>query len=597
MPPAPGSPVGRSDDAIIFDGVSKSFARGKQRRPALKGVSFRVGAGSITGLVGPDGAGKTTTMRLVAGLMRPDDGRVSVFGADTVADARRVRRIIAYMPQRFGLYEDLTVSENLDLYADLQGLPMVDRRAKFDRLMEMSGLAPFVDRLAGRLSGGMKQKLGLMCSLLSSPRLLILDEPTIGVDPASRRDLWRIVSDTVKRDGVTVLLSTAYLDETSRCDDVVVLHHGERLDAGPPGRFLDRVTGRCFLIPSGGAERREIQLRVMALPGVIDALPQAGGVRVVVSPGAPAATLTHLKTQRHATEAPARFEDAFIDLLRRDSPPDAVTAAPADENPTNPAISAGARAPVITVEKACRRFGSFVAVDDVSFTVDKGEIFGLLGANGAGKTTTFRMLCGLLPASSGALRVAGVDMRRASASARARIGYMSQQFSLYRELRVRDNLRFFAGAYGLRARRRRERIDWAVHEFELAPMLGMVSADLPLGFKQRLSLACALMHEPEVLFLDEPTSGVDLLARREFWRRIDLLARGGVTVLITTHFMEEAEQCDLVVIMREGKIVVRGAPDEIRTRVGGVAGPAASLEDAFLALVERGEASDGAPTP
>ncbi|RMD66174.1 MAG: ABC transporter ATP-binding protein, partial [Planctomycetota bacterium] len=249
------------------------------------------------------------------------------------------------------------------------------------------------------------------------------------------------------------------------------------------------------------------------------------------------------------------------------------------------------QAPVIVVENATRRFGSFTAVHEASFTVHKGEIFGLLGANGAGKTTTFRMLCGLLPATSGSLHVAGVNMRRAPARAKARIGYMSQRFSLYRELTTQDNLRFFAGAYGLRGRRRHERIEWAIHEFDLASVLHVVSANLPHGFQQRLAFACALMHEPDVLFLDEPTSGVDLLARREFWRRISSLAQQGVTVLVTTHFMEEAEQCDRIVIMRAGRILAAGAPDEIRVRAGRGAAPAASLEDAFLAILEHTEAS------
>ncbi|RMD64604.1 MAG: ABC transporter ATP-binding protein, partial [Planctomycetota bacterium] len=313
-PSASSALTASSGDAIVFEHVVKTFSKGSARRHALQGLSFQARPGRVTGLVGPDGAGKTTTMRLAAGLLRPDEGRVAIFGLDSVRDADRAKRLVAYMPQRFGLYEDLTVAENLALYADLHGLPSSQRRPLFDELLTTTGLAPFTSRLAGRLSGGMQQKLALSCSLLSDPRLLLLDEPTSGVDPASRRDLWRIVLNVVRRRNVAALVSTVYMDETQRCDHVVMLRQGRALDAGPPEQFLQRVQGRCFLIPAHSEQRRTVQLHVSTLPGVVDAPLQANGVRVVLSPDAPPETRSAIASHNGAAVTP-RFEDAFIDLL------------------------------------------------------------------------------------------------------------------------------------------------------------------------------------------------------------------------------------------------------------------------------------------
>jgi len=566
---------------LELEQVAKRFRAGKRKVQALRGVSLTMRAGLVMGLVGPDGAGKTTLMRLVAGLLAPDGGRITVLGLDATRRSLEVQGMLGYMPQRFGLYEDLSVQENLDLYADLQGVPAQARGARYAELMQMTGLGPFTGRLAGRLSGGMKQKLGLACALVRAPQLLVLDEPTVGVDPVSRRELWAIVRRLVDREGTSVLLSTAYLDEAERCDEVVLLHDGEVLIQGRPLELSERMRGRAFTVRVEGAARRRMQEALVREPGVIDALIHGDDLRIVTESGARPAALAGLS----ATPAAPRFEDAFVSLLHErlgagESGPSAgMKAATEDADPPADEV-------VIDVRGAQRRFGDFYAVKDVSFEVRRGEIFGLLGANGAGKSTTFRMLCGLLPASAGSLRVAGVDLRSAAAAARARVGYMSQKFSLYGNLSVRQNVEFFAGAYGLRGARRAAREGWALGEFGLAEEADAASADLPLGFKQRLAMACALMHEPEILFLDEPTSGVDPLARRAFWRRIGALARRGVTVMVTTHFMEEAEYCDRLAIMAAGEILAIGTPAEIkgRGRVPGEAEP--TMEDAFVRLIQ-----------
>ncbi len=578
--------------ALETKSLSKRFVAGGREVQALRDVSFRVRHGIVTGLVGPDGAGKTTLMRLAAGLLVPASGSITVLGMDASRDSLRVQSALGYMPQRFGLYEDLSVQENLDLYADLQGVPRQERRDRYAELMRMTGLERFMQRLAGRLSGGMKQKLGLACTLVRAPRLLLLDEPTVGVDPVSRRELWAIVDRLVRDEGMSVLLSTAYLDEAERCDDVVLLHDGSVLAAGEPAALTARMQGRAYALTAPGANKRDVLARASALPGVIDGVIQADHVRLVTEQAqAPdiGALLAAFPGAR-IEPVPPRFEDGFVALLRAARP--APAAAPGASETIAAETNAGEV--MIEVHDVKRRFGDFYAVDGVSFDVHRGEVFGLLGPNGAGKSTTFRMLCGLLPASAGTLRVAGVDLRRAASAARGRIGYMSQKFSLYGNLGVRQNLDFFARVYGLAGRRRSERIEWALGEFELAAYAESISADLPLGYKQRLALACALMHEPDILFLDEPTSGVDPLARREFWGRINALARAQVTVLVTTHFMEEAEYCDRLAILASGRLLAVGAPGEIKAAQA-VPQAGITMEDAFIRLIETSEQRTGQP--
>ncbi len=582
------------DSPLSARGLCKTFHADGRAITALSDLTLTLTPGVVTGLIGPDGAGKTTFMRLAAGLLVPDAGSVTVLGLDVARDPLAVQSSIGYMPQRFGLYEDLSVNENLDLYADLQGVPRAARPARYDELMAMTGLAPFRDRLAGRLSGGMKQKLGLACTLVNPPRLLLLDEPTVGVDPVSRRELWAIVYRLVSEQAMSVLLSTAYLDEAERCAEVILLHQGRVVAQGPPGQFSAPLTGRTFRVTGAPIRRRRLQATLARQPGVLDAVLQGESVRVVMAPDRrPDCTALSqtLGEPVRCDVVPPRFEDGFVTLLqgeRREIPIPQVRVTPSF------------RGDAILVRDLSRRFGQFLAVQRVSFAVRPGEVFGLLGANGAGKTTTFRMLCGLLPPSSGEVRVAGVDLRHAAARARGRIGYMSQRFSLYANLSARQNLSFFARAYGLTGARAAARLDWALDAFDLQELAGMESGALPLGYQQRLAMAAALMHEPDILFLDEPTSGVDPLARREFWTRINALAEGGVTVLVTTHFMEEAEYCDRLAIMAAGEILAIGTPSEIKAqapRPDGEPESEMTMETAFIALIQaRDQPEPLAPT-
>jgi ABC-2 type transport system ATP-binding protein len=531
------------------------------------------------------------------------------------------------MPQKFGLYEDLSVQENLDLYADLHGVPTEERRERYPRLMEMTALGPFTSRLAGRLSGGMKQKLGLACTLVRAPELLLLDEPTVGVDPLSRRELWEIILQLVNDQGLSVVLSTSYLDEAERCGHVVVLHEGKVLAQGTPSEVSRLAAKRTFLAePPAGYSARSLQARLLDDSGIVDAVPEGGRVRFVRATAASMKddgermkeeeTIAAVLAGARVSALEPQFEDGFMVLLRQKTDKetgrrdketrrwgDKETRRQGDEETQpsrslSPALPVSVSGVVVQVRDLVRRFGTFTAVDHVTFEVRQGEIFGLLGPNGAGKTTTFRMLCGLLPATAGTLQVAGMDLRRARASARQRIGYVAQKFSLYGQLSVAENLDFFASAYGLQGGRKRDRIGWALREFELSPLARLPSGQLPGGYKQRLAMAAALLHEPETLFLDEPTSGVDPLARREFWRRITALAEQGITVIVTTHFMEEAEYCDRVAIMDAGQILAQGPPAELRRQAPPQGGREPTMEDAFIAIVEqaRGEKSNRAAT-
>ena len=569
--------------AITLERVSKTFLVNNKRITALDEVSCMIRPHRVTGLIGPDGAGKTTFMRLCAGLLTPDKGRLTALAIDVVREPLKVQASIGYMPQRFGLYEDLSVQENIDLYADLQGVPESLRSERYAQLLAMSGLEGFRNRLAGRLSGGMKQKLGLVCTLVRPPQLLLLDEPTVGVDPVSRRELWQIVYHLVEAEGMSVLLSTAYLDEAERCAEVVLMHHGKILGHDHPQAFSRKVAGRTWMVQAPTLAKRTLQRELSHNPAVLDALILGTSIRVITqNENMSSQALLPEGVAGEIVTVDPRFEDYFVATLKGKGDTGAASNTITLQNKTD--CTPGQD--VIAVDNIIRRFGDFLAVDRVSFRVKSGEVFGLLGANGAGKTTTFRMLCGLLPISGGSCTVAGMNLRTAAAAARARIGYMAQKFSLYGNLTVLQNLKFFSSVYGLHGTRRTSQIDWALATFDLEQFIATESQALPLGFKQRLALAVALMHEPEVLFLDEPTSGVDPLARREFWTQINSLADQGVTILVTTHFMEEAEYCDRLVIMAEGRVLAEGTPETMKQQYGGAGDCAATMEDAFINLLE-----------
>ncbi|MDK1251600.1 ATP-binding cassette domain-containing protein [Cronobacter dublinensis] len=565
-----------ANDSIVLDGLVKRFAG--LAKPAVAPLSVTVRAGSVTGLVGPDGAGKTTLMRILAGLMRPDEGRVRVLGLDPITQENALHAVLGYMPQKFGLYEDLTVQENLNLYADLRSVTGPARQETFARLLEFTALGPFTGRLAGKLSGGMKQKLGLACTLVGQPKVLLLDEPGVGVDPISRRELWQMVH-ALAGDGMLILWSTSYLDEAEQCREVLLMNEGELLYQGAPQALTEKMAGRSLLLRRSGGDNRALLREVMQLPGVGDATIQGAAVRVIVKEGADAGPLHALPDTTLRDTAP-RFEDAFIDLAGgaalRESPLGAILHD----------IPGSRDDVVIEARELTKTFGDFTATDRVNFTVRRGEIFGLLGPNGAGKSTTFKMMCGLLKPSDGQALVLGLDLKTDSGKARQRLGYMAQKFSLYGNLTVEQNLRFFSGVYGLRGRAQQEKIARMSEAFGLNSIASQPTDALPLGFKQRLALACALMHEPDILFLDEPTSGVDPLTRREFWRHINSMPEKGVTVMVTTHFMDEAEYCDRIGLVYHGKLIASGTPDDLKRQAARERDDEPTMEDAFIRLIE-----------
>jgi ABC-2 type transport system ATP-binding protein len=568
--------------AAELHGVTHRFAGAAA--PAIDDVTALVPAGEVTGLVGPDGAGKTTLMRLMAGLLKATAGTLRVAGLDPLSAGDALRATLGYMPQKFGLYEDLTVLENLDLYADLRDVVGAPRRAAFERLLEFTDLSRFTSRPAGKLSGGMKQKLGLACVLLGSPRLLLLDEPSVGVDPISRRELWRMVG-TLAAEGMSVIWSTSYLDEAERCPHILLMNAGRLAYAGPPADLAHRLVGRSAQITGMSAHRRPILERALRSPAVMDGVIQGSRIRLVLRRAGELPDLAALDagTGARIEEVPPRLEDAFIDLLG---------GGPGGDSPlarVMPAVTidAALRPAVIEADRLTKTFGTFTAADSVTFRVPQGEIFGLLGPNGAGKSTTFKMLCGLLVPSGGRASVLGIDLRRHAARARQRLGYMAQKFSLYGNLTVAQNLRFFSGVYGLTGAAQAAKIAEMVETFEFGPHLRATPDELALGYKQRLALACALMHNPAVLFLDEPTSGVDPVTRREFWAHINGVVQKGVTVMVTTHFMDEAEYCDRIGLVYRGRMIAIGAPDDLKRQAASPERPDPSMDDAFIALIER----------
>lgn len=558
--------------AVRISDLSAGYGRGRHDVAALRNISANIDAGIITGLMGPDGAGKTTLLRILAGLLPPWTGEAIISGRA----AGNSGNDIGYMPQRFGLYEDLSVMANLELYAALAGLSKTERAPIFEKLLAFTNLTNFTARLAGNLSGGMKQKLGIACVLLGRPRLLLLDEPGVGVDPQSRRELWAMVQN-LSGQGMTVIWSTSYLDEAARCQKMIMLAEGQILFQGQPQDMIRTVDGNVFLLKgrenSGQAHRKELAAWT-ARPGIIDAQIQGSFLRLETSRNATDAR-NFIVSQGGETTSP-RLEDAYMAAVggmdKRPSPYSAIAR-----------INAPGKS-IIVANSLTRTFGSFVAVRDISFEVRSGEIFGLLGPNGAGKSTTFRMLCGLLRPSSGACSVAGVDLLHSGSLARQKLGYMAQKFSLYPELTVRRNIDIFADLYSVSREKRKQLLPALIAALELETSLSRKANSLPLGLKQRLALLCATLHEPPALFLDEPTSGVDARARRDFWKHISALTEAGAAVLVTTHFMEEAEYCDMIGLVYRGAMIRRGSPDELKAIVSDKANP--TLEDAFISCIE-----------
>jgi ABC-2 type transport system ATP-binding protein len=567
-----------SEHQIQLHGLVKQFAG--MKKPAVARLDCTIQSGYVTGLVGPDGAGKTTLMRMLAGLLKPDEGSATVLGLDPINDDSALHAVMGYMPQKFGLYEDLTVMENLNLYADLRSVTGETREKTFARLLEFTSLGPFTSRLAGKLSGGMKQKLGLACTLVGEPKVLLLDEPGVGVDPISRRELWQMVHE-LAGDGMLILWSTSYLDEAEQCQDVLLMNEGELLYQGEPTALTRTMAGRSFLMHSPAENNRKLLQRALKQEMVSDGMIQGRSVRAILKKSATAEDLKRAPgmPELEIEETTPRFEDAFIDLLG---------GAGTSESPLGAILHTVEGTPdetVIEAKQLTKKFGDFAATDHVNFAVKRGEIFGLLGPNGAGKSTTFKMMCGLLVPTSGNALVLGMDLKTGSGKARQHLGYMAQKFSLYGNLTVEQNLRFFSGVYGLRGRAQNEKIRRMSEAFGLDEIARHTTDTLPLGFKQRLALACSLMHEPDILFLDEPTSGVDPLTRREFWLHINSMVEKGVTVMVTTHFMDEAEYCDRIGLVYRGKLIASGTPDDLKAQAADEQQSDPTMEQAFITLI------------
>ena len=496
--------------SIEIKNLTKRFT---DTEPAIDDLTLNIEQGKITGLIGPDGAGKTTLIRLISGLLIPTNGEISTLGLNPTTQKDLINAKIGYMPQKFGLYEDLSVIENLNLYADLKGIEQSQKEKIFNKLLIMTDLNNFRERLAGALSGGMKQKLGLACSLLGSPELLLLDEPSVGVDPISRRELIKMVKELTSG-GITVLWSTAYLDEAHNFDNCIVMNEGKIIYNGLPHNLSETTAG--------------FEEKVIELMGGFNPEP------------------SQLAEKFELKENNNEYTVEALDLVKK--------------------------------------YGDFYAVKNNTFHIKKGEIFGLLGPNGAGKSTSFKMMCGLSTSTKGTAKIMGQDILQNPSKARSHLGYMAQKFSLYGDMSVLQNLQFFAGVYGLGIFKRKEKIEQITDIFHFKKYLQHDAKELPLGYKQRLSLACAVMHNPSVLFLDEPTSGVDPITRREFWHHIKALAEKGVTVLVTTHFMDEAEFCDRISLFYHGEAIATGTPTELKNIVN-----AKTMEEAFVGLIKRSE--------
>jgi len=560
----PQHAIDNGPPAIEADGLTKVFGG----LTAVADLNFQVFPGEIFGLVGPDGAGKSTALRMLATIMDPSSGSARIAGCDVGKEAAQVKEHLAYMSQKFGLYQDLSVQENIDFYADLYGVPRKGRKARIEELLDFSHMRPFTQRRAGNLSGGMKQKLQLICALIHTPKVLLLDEPTNGVDPLSRRDFWRILHK-LRYEKVAILLTTAYLDEAERCDRVGLIDRGRIVAIGTPREIKELMQGRILTIRSSQA--RKILSLLKGRLSTLSANVFGDTVHLVCR------DIRETEDQARSLireaglaydqiqEAHPSLEDVFVSVLDRDA--EASAGAEQEQNTFFSTDRTGTAGDIaVQVEHLTRRFDAFIAVDNISFQVQRGEIFGFLGPNGAGKSTTIRMLCGLLRPSMGNGTVAGFDVMTEAEEIKLNIGYMSQKFSLYEDLTVEENINFYGGIYGLNGRQLDGRRDWALRMAGLVEHRTSITSVLSGGWKQRLALACAILHEPPIIFLDEPTSGVDPLSRRRFWDLIYSMADQGITVFVTTHYMEEAEYCDRIALIYGGKMIATGSPLELKTR-------------------------------
>jgi ABC-2 type transport system ATP-binding protein len=555
-----------------------------RRIEAVRGVSFAVRRGEIFGLIGSDGAGKTSIIQMLAGVLTPHGGSTAVEGIDVQAHAERIRQRIGYMPQGLGsnLYDSLTVEENIEFFRDLRKLPEEIYRANRTHLLAVTRLNPFLDRRAANLSGGMRQKLALICTLIHLPDVLLLDEPTTGVDPISRQEFWQIIRRVVDERRTTVLVSTSYMDEAERCHRIALMHDGTIVAEGTPDEIRQRATGRFARVV---AEPQAQAVRILRQHAAIDSTEVFGDeVHIKFTGELPdiesALVRQHVNIVSLTPQEP-RLEDVFLQMLAGGRQEEATFHLGA-----SPTRATGAS---VDCRAVTRRFGAFTAVDAVDLSVRQGEIFGLLGPNGAGKTTLIKMMCGLLDPGAGSITVGGLDVRTQRDRLWTTIGYMSQRFSLYQDLTVRQNLRLYADLYALPTSASADLMTW----LGLDEFASRLTKDLPGGVRQRVSLLCAVLHRPSIVFLDEPTSGVDPRARRLFWDLIYSLSRdAGMTVFVSTHYMDEASHCDRLALMNQGRLIADGSPSQLRERARRSSGSTAplSLDETFIQFVQSAEA-------
>jgi ABC-type multidrug transport system ATPase subunit len=559
------------DSILSVENVSKNF----KKVQALRSVSLEVKRGEIFGLIGPDGAGKSTLIYIIGGVLPTKEGKVTLLGNDMLLDPENVKSELGILPQGLGLSlaAELSIEENIDYFAEINSVEPAKREVLKKDLLEVTKLARFSDRQAKNLSGGMKQKLGICCTLIHSPRMVFLDEPTTGVDPISRRDIWYLINKIIKENDITIFLTTSYMDEAERCHRMALMHEGKVLAMGDIDQLINSIDGKLIEIYSDdlqkalGIFQKMEEIKVIYPSGVkLNAIYNAQGDAME--------SIRNYSRRNDITitrieEGIPTLEDVFLTKIMKEKA--GANQAALEEFFTVPKKAGQEKSAddvMIEVRNLYKIFGKYTAVDNVSFDVKRGEIFGFLGPNGAGKTTTIKMLCGLFPPTKGTGKISSFDLMKEQWSIKESIGYMSQKFSLYRDLTVAENIELYAGIYGVPREDLKRRLGLILKIADLEGKGDIITDSLPMGIKQRLALGCAIIHQPEVIFLDEPTSGVDPIARRIFWDIIFYLSRRRkITILVTTHYMDEAEQCDRISLMHMGRLIALGSSLELKRKV------------------------------
>ena len=578
--------------AISTQGLTKRF----KKLTAIDGVNIGVKKGEIFGLVGPDGAGKTTTIQMLCGIMTPSAGAANVAGVDIIKEPGALGGRIGYMSEGFSLYGSLSIGENIDFFSELYQVGKEERFERKEKLLKFSRLTKFVNRHAEKLSGGMKKKLALSCTLMYSPEILFLDEPTTGVDPVSRREFWNIMHDFIS-EGVTVFVCTPYMDEAERCDRVALMYQGHILKCDTPQHLKSSLNNNLLAVRTNALRQTVEIFRQNSNYGQVEIFGEELHLTVEDAAKEKKQVLSFLQTNGiqviDIREIIPSLEDIFVTSINEESKDnDGLNNQRKEIGTYNYTRSINdTNTNSVEVKDLSKRFGDFIAVNNVSFKVRKGEIFGFLGPNGSGKSTTIKMLCGLHKPTSGNAYITGYNIADRAREVKSRIGYMSQKFSLYNDLTAEENIDFYAGIYGLTGAVLKERKSWVLEMAGLTGQENVITSDLSGGWKQRLALGCSILHQPEILFLDEPTSGVDPIARRQFWDLIYQLSDQGVTVFVTTHYMDEAEHCHRIAIIYYGNMIALGSPAQLKSEhsagdISEVGTAQFSMEDLFISLIE-----------